>query len=61
MGSKQSWSLMHLLCTGMVGFGLRRKELAPLKQVAKLRKELSANDTSRHPKLFKIKPYHQCQ
>ena len=22
---KQSWSFMHLLCSGMVGFGLRRK------------------------------------
>jgi len=22
---KESWSFMHLLCSGMVGFGLRRK------------------------------------
>ena len=22
---KQSWSFMHMLCSGMVGFGLRRK------------------------------------
>ena len=22
---KQSWSFMHLLCSGMVGFGLRQK------------------------------------
>ena len=37
------------------------KELVPLKQVVKLRRELSANDTSRHPKLLKIGPNHQCQ
>ena len=58
---KQNWSFMHLLCSGMVGFGLRRKELVPLKQVVKLRRELSASDTSRHPKLLKIGPYYQCQ
>ena len=39
----------------------RTKELVPLKQVVKLRRELSANDTSRHPKLLKIGPNHQCQ
>ena len=49
---KESWSFMHLLCSGMVGFGLRRKELVPLKQVVKLMRELSASDTSRHPKLL---------
>ena len=37
------------------------KELVPLKQVVKLRRDLSANDTSRHPKLLKIGPNHQCQ
>ena len=49
---QQSWSFMHFLCSGMVGFGLRQKELVPLKQVVKLRGELSASDTSRHPKLL---------
>ena len=39
----------------------RVKELVPLKQVVKLRRDLSANDTSRHPKLLKIGPNHQCQ
>ena len=38
-----------------------KKELVPLKQVVKLRRDLSANDTSRHPKLLKIGPNHQCQ
>ena len=40
---------------------LYAKELVPLKQVVKLRRDLSANDTSRHPKLLKIGPNHQCQ
>ena len=40
---------------------LKVKELVPLKQVVKLRRDLSANDTSRHPKLLKIGPNHQCQ
>ena len=39
----------------------KAKELVPLKQVVKLRRDLSANDTSRHPKLLKIGPNHQCQ
>ena len=54
---KETLSFLHLLCNGMVGFGLRRKELVPLKQVVKLRSELSARDTSRYPKLLKIGPY----
>ena len=45
----------------LVEGGTNRKELVPLKQVVKLRRDLSANDTSRHPKLLKIGPNHQCQ
>ena len=37
------------------------KELVPLKHLVKLRWEFSANDTSRHPKVFKIGPNHGCQ
>ena len=37
------------------------KELVPLKHLVKLRKEFSTNDTSRHPKLFKIGPQYGWQ
>ena len=35
---KQNWSFMHLLCSGMVDFGLRREELVPFTQPVKVRR-----------------------
>ena len=53
--NKKNWSLIFFWKTELP------KELVPLRQVVKLRRDLSANDTSRHPKLLKIGPNHQCQ
>ena len=53
--------VMALVAFSNLNISQLTKELVPLKQVVKLRRELSANDTSRHPKLLKIGPNHQCQ
>ena len=61
MEGLKSFSVLHMFSYGARGTHVVSKELVPLKQVVKLRRDLSANDTSRHPKLLKIGPNHQCQ